>query len=101
MLKHVVMWKLKDQAMGKTRIENAEIMKQLLEDLPSGIEQLKSAEVGLCILKGGPSVSDVVLITEFENEEDLKTYAEHPDHQRVVNFIVNVTDERRVVDYRI
>jgi len=33
MLHHIVMWKLKDFAEGKTKNENAELMKEKLEDL--------------------------------------------------------------------
>ena len=33
MLKHVVMWKLKETAEGKTKAENAQFMKEHLEAL--------------------------------------------------------------------
>ncbi|MBO6586757.1 MAG: Dabb family protein [Gracilimonas sp.] len=100
MIKHVVMWKLKEVAEGKTKIENAEVMKKLLEDLPNKIEELVSAEVGINILKGtGAAICDVVLTTECASEEDLKAYAAHPDHQKVVDFIKKVVKERRVVDF--
>lgn len=100
MIKHVVMWKLKDVAEGKTKTENAETMKNLLEDLPSKIEELKSAEVGMNILEGdGEAICDVVLTVSCASKEDLQTYAEHQDHQKVVSFIKKVVTERRVVDY--
>lgn len=100
MIKHVVMWKLKDVAEGKTKAENAEVMKELLEDLPNKIQELDSAEVGINILEGDEAaICDVVLTTEFESKEDLKAYAVHPDHQKVVEFIKKVVMERRVVDY--
>lgn len=100
MIKHVVMWKLKDVAEGKTKAENAETMKKLLEDLPSKINELKMVEVGLNILEdGGEAVCDVVLTVVCESKEDLNAYAEHPDHQKAVSFIKKVVDERRVVDY--
>ena len=100
MIKHVVMWKLKDVAEGKTKSENAETMKKLLEGLPSKIKELKSAEVGINVLKGGDeAVCDVVLVTECETQKDLQVYADHPDHQKVVSFIKKVVNERRVVDY--
>lgn len=100
MIKHVVMWKLKNVAEGKTKAENAETMKKLLEDLPNKIEELKKAEVGINILEGeNDAISDVVLTVTCENQENLKAYAEHPDHQKVVSFIKKVVSERRVVDY--
>jgi len=100
MIKHVVMWKLKDVAEGKTKAENAETMKNLLEGLPSKIEELESVEVGMNVLKGNEeAICDVVLTVSCASEQDLKVYAEHPDHQKVVSFIKKVVSERRVVDY--
>jgi len=96
------MWKLKDVAEGKTKAENAETMQKLLEDLPSKIEELISAEVGVNILNGEDNaICDVVLTTDCETKEDLKAYAVHPDHQKVVSFIKKVVRERRVVDYEV
>ena len=100
MIKHVVMWKLKDVAEGKTKAENTETMKKLLEDLPSKIEELKSVEVGINILQGDDNaICDIVLTVICESEQDLEAYAKHPDHQKVVSFIKKVVSERRVVDY--
>ena len=100
MIKHIVMWKLKPVAEGKTKQENAEIMRELLEGLPAKIEELDSAEVGINILSGDDeAICDVVLTTICKDAEALKVYAEHPDHQKVVQFIKKVVTERRVVDY--
>ncbi|MEP2446180.1 MAG: Dabb family protein [Balneola sp.] len=100
MIKHIVMWKLKPVAEGKTKQENAEIMKELLEGLPAKIEELDSAEVGINILSSDDeAICDVVLTTICKDAEALKVYAEHPDHQKVVQFIKKVVNERRVVDY--
>ncbi|MTI88713.1 MAG: Dabb family protein [Balneolaceae bacterium] len=100
MIKHIVMWKLKDVAEGKTRDENARIMKEMLETLPPKIEELQQVEVGINILHGADqSICDVVLTVVCENKEDLQAYAVHPDHQKAVAFIKKVVNERRVVDY--
>lgn len=100
MIKHIVMWKLKPVAEGKTKQENAEIMKELLEGLPAKIEELDSAEVGINILSGDDeAICDVVLTTICEDTEALNAYAVHPEHQMVVQFINKVVTERRVVDY--
>ncbi len=102
MIKHVVLWKLKNVAEGKTKAENAEVMKKLLEDLPNKIKELERVEVGINIFEGEEeAICDVVLTTQCKTEEDLKTYAAHPDHQKVVSFIKKVVTERRVVDYKL
>lgn len=102
MIKHIVMWKLKEVAEGKTKAENAKVMKKLLEDLPNKIEELDTAEVGINILEGdSEAFSDVVLTTTFKNQEALNAYAIHPDHKKVVSFIMKVVTERRVADYNL
>ncbi len=94
------MWKLKKAAEGKTMQENAEIMKELLEGLPAKIDELDSAEVGINTVEAeDETICDVVLIAECKDQEALRAYAVHPDHQKVVQFILKVTTERRVVDY--
>ena len=41
MLKHIVMWKFKDFAEGKSKIENAQWMKEHLESLIGVIPEIK------------------------------------------------------------
>lgn len=102
MIKHIVMWKLKEVAEGKTKSENAEIMKKLLEGLPAKIPELDSAEVGISFLQEDQDThADVVLTTTCATVSELETYAAHPEHQKVVQFILKVTEERRVVDYEL
>lgn len=100
MIKHIVMWKLKEVAEGKTKAENATIMKELLEGLPAKIEEMDTAEVGISFLDGTSDAhADVVLTTTCASREALEAYAVHPEHQKVVQFILKVVEERRVVDY--
>lgn len=102
MIKHVVMWKLKDVAEGKTKAENAGVMKKLLEGLPSKIPELLKAEAGINILeREDDAVCDVVLTVQCSTQKDLQTYASHPAHQQVVKFIKKVVIEARVVDYEV
>lgn len=102
MIKHIVLWKLKDEAEGRSKIENAHLMKTKLEALPLLISELNAVEVGINMFDNKEaSISDLVLIAECDNEENLRKYALHPEHKNVVEFIVKVTCERRVVDYLI
>lgn len=47
MVKHIVMWKLKDYEVGREKAENAQILKAKLEGLQEVIPELKFAEVGI------------------------------------------------------
>ncbi|KRU28380.1 stress responsive A/B barrel domain-containing protein [Clostridium sporogenes] len=49
MIKHIVMWKLKEFAEGKSKLENANIIKINLEDLKHRIDEVKLIEVGVNI----------------------------------------------------
>lgn len=98
MVKHIVFWKLKDEANGMSNLENATSIKQKLEDLNGKIEGCIKLEVGFDFLHSAES-ADVVLYSEFENKEALDFYANHPLHKAVMPFIAEARSERRVVDY--
>lgn len=98
MISHVVMWQLKDEAEGASKNDNARLIKQKLETLSSDLDEIEFLEVGINETDD-PQACDVVLIAEFNSEEDMKTYAQHPRHLEVVEFIKAVTTSRHVVDY--
>ncbi|KEI98336.1 MULTISPECIES: Dabb family protein [Clostridium] len=98
MIKHIVMWKLKEFAEGKSKLENANIIKINLEDLKHRIDEVKLIEVGVNI-NNSQQAYDVVLYSEFENLEDLNLYQNHPDHVKVGEFINKVKEDRIVTDY--
>ena len=98
MLKHVVMWKLKDFAEGASRQENARKMKSELEGLKRKIGEIQSIEVGININDSADSY-DAVLYSEFDGREGLNAYLNHPAHLKAADFIGKVRLERKVVDY--
>ena len=98
MIKHIVFWKLKDEANGFSKIENAKAIKQKLESLQNQIEGLIKIEVGIDFLHS-PESADVVLFSEFESKEALDFYQQHPLHKAIMPFIAEARSERRVVDY--
>ena len=101
MIKHVVMWKLKDSANGCSRRENAQKVKALLETMPAKIEQIKSLQVGIGELPEGDGVYDICLITEFESLADLDIYQIHPEHKAVAAIIGEVRTERAIIDFEV
>lgn len=98
MIKHIVMWKLKDSAEGNTKTENASILKVKLEDLKSVISGIDIIEFGIGFDLPGSSW-DVVLYTEFSSQDDLDIYQSHPRHLEVGSFVKLVASERAAVDY--
>lgn len=98
MIGHIVMWKMKEMAEGKSAAENAAIMKKMLEALPPVIPVVRTLQLSTDIFASLPE-TDVVLYTVFDSKEDLQAYQVHPEHQKCVAFISAVVAERRVVDY--
>ena len=98
MIKHIVMWKLKDLAEGASKADNARKMKEMLEALEGTVPGMKKLEVGISECDS-PDSFDVVLYTEFADRAALQAYQDHPDHLAVKPFIGKVRFSRCVVDY--
>lgn len=99
MVKHIVMWKLKESAHGNNKATNAQLIKEKLEDLNGKIDGLLKAEVGIDFLGGNNF--DVVLYSEVSNREALEEYQKHPLHQAVLPFIRDAVEDRKAVDFEI
>jgi len=97
MVKHIVMWKLKDFAEGRSREENIIYIKERLEALPDIIKEIKFIEVGAAI--NADRIYDAVLYSEFETPEDLAVYQNHPEHKKVSEYVGKVRDARVAGDY--
>lgn len=98
MIKHIVMWKLKEFAEGQKKSENAGIIKTRLEALKNKIEQIKFIEVGIN-LNQSEQAYDAVLYSEFSNLDDLDIYKNHPEHLKISKFVSMVRESRVVADY--
>lgn len=91
MIKHVVMWKLKNSA-------DAPYFKAQLDtciDLVSGMRKFEVAT-------RTPELDancDVVLYSEFEDAAALEAYQNHPHHQKVSTGLGALRDTRSVLDY--
>jgi quinol monooxygenase YgiN len=98
MVTHIVVWKLKDSAGGRSRSENAALIKERLEGLRDVIPGLLRIEVGIDF-SGTEESANIALYSEFESREALAVYQEHPAHKAVMPLIREARSERRVVDY--
>ncbi len=100
MIKHIVLWKLKETAAGHSAAENAREIKRRLEALNGRIPGMLRLEVGIDFSKEDAS-SDVALYSEFESRAALEGYQSHPLHEEVKEFVMAVRSERRLVDYEV
>lgn len=92
MIKHIVLWRLKNKA-------DAASIKQELESMRGKIPGLVSLEVGLNFAEGSPV--DLGVYSEFKDRAALEEYAEHPVHVPVKKFISARVADRWVFDYEI
>lgn len=99
-VKHIVLWRMKESAEGCSAAENALQIKQRLEALNGKIPGMRRLEVGIDFSKEEGS-SDVALYSEFESRAALDGYHSHPLHEEVKALVMAVRSERRVVDYEV
>jgi hypothetical protein len=96
MVKHVILWKLKEDVADKASVKAG---------IKSGLEGLKGVVPGLVEIvvrtEGlASSNADVMLDSAFESEAALKGYAVHPAHVAVANEKVRpFTQTRLCLDY--
>ena len=101
MIKHIVLWKLKESVGGISKLDNALRLKKELENLNGKIPGLILLEVGVNMKdsESGDDDSDVVLYSEFEDIESLENYYPHSEHVKIKPFASSIRSERRVIDY--
>jgi len=101
MYKHVVLWKLKEEANGMSKSELAVEVKRRLDELPKQISEIKSYETAINIGNYGASFFDVSVISAFENKDTFWSYTKYPVHDAVVAYISSVMVAEEIVDYEL
>lgn len=98
MVKHVILWTLKENYSDAEKEEIKRGIKAGLEGLKGQIPGLLEISVNVSPLPG--SNCDLMLDSSFESEEALKGYAVHPAHVEVANTKVRpFTASRTCMDY--
>lgn len=98
MVKHVILWQLKEDLSAQEKTEVKAGIKEGLEGLAGKIPGL----IGIHVQTEGleSSNADVMLDSSFEDEEALKGYAVHPEHVKVADGKVRPYTANRVcMDY--
>ena len=96
MVKHVILWQLKDEIENKDQILND--AKVNLENLLGKIDGLVDIKLNVAPLAS--SNADMMLDSTFVDEDALKGYQVHPDHVFVAdNFIRPFTKARLCLDF--
>ena len=97
MVKHIVLFKLKEELPATEKQAVMNQFKEAIEALPAKISVIRKIEVGLNV---NPAEAwDIALYSEFDSLEDVKTYAVHPDHVAAGKLLADVKLNRACEDY--
>ena len=96
MIKHIVFWKINKDGTDSDRRVTVEAFRKKTEYLQTIIPQIKSATVGFNVNEG--DVFHVCIDSVFDSLEDLNTYIDHPEHQKVRAFMNEIASDTTVFD---
>ena len=98
MVKHVILWTLKEEYSEEEKLEIKRGIKEGLEGLKGQIPGMIDIKVNIVPLPS--SNCDLMLDSSFEDEASLKGYAVHPAHVEVADTKVRpYTASRVCLDY--
>lgn len=100
MLKHIVMWQLKEHAEGADKATNARKWKEMLEACRGIVPGMITFEVAIAE-PGLEATYDAVLYSEFTDRAALAAYASHPQHKALGPFIQAIRTDRQCMDYEV
>ena len=99
MVKHIIIWKLKEMP-EEEKAEHKALIKEGLEGLKGKIDGLLEIKVVTELLSS--SSGDLMLDSTFADEKSLKAYAVHPEHVKVADGQVRpFVSDRKCVDFEI
>ena len=100
MVKHIILWQLKDELSVDEKNKVRSDIKVGLEGLAGKIPGLVDIHVQIEMLDS--SNADLMLDSTFEDEAALKNYAVHPEHVAVAdNKVRPYTKLRSCLDYEV
>ena len=95
MLKHIVLFKLKDNS-EKNRMH----VKGVLLGMKGKIPELADFEVGLDVVDADYSF-DVAFVARFSSRQQLEGYRSHPLHKEVSQYVKGLSLDFVKVDYEV
>jgi hypothetical protein len=98
MIRHIVMFKLKEFPDPAEKQKAAEILKNELLSMKTKIPVIGEFEVGINF-NPASFAFDVVINSTFESHSDLEIYQFHPVHQAFIVFNKDYSVQKAIVDY--
>ena len=94
MIRHIVFFKLKDNSEN-----NKQRVKDIILSLKEKINVIKFYQVGINFANEERAY-DLVLVSDFDSIDDLKSYATHAEHLKVISTLKNEEITTKVVDFK-
>lgn len=99
MVRHIVMFRFRDDASEIVRTSSREAFKSGIEALPQTIPFIKSIHVGF---NTNPAEKwDICLESTFSDLDEVRAYSAHPAHKAVAAALMRNIGERACVDFEI
>ena len=97
MVKHIVLFKLKETLTQEEKLDVMNRFKEAIEALPSQIDFIQQIYVGLNL---NPAEKwDICLESTFRTLDEVKAYSVHPAHLAAAGIIKDAKADRACVDY--
>ncbi|MBR2634941.1 MAG: Dabb family protein [Clostridia bacterium] len=98
MIRHMVMFRFKEEAEGRSKAENVAMTREKLLALKEKIPYILNTRVEINAAGASGENADLLLISDFESFETLNAYIVHPDHVAVGAFMSPLKEGRQAID---
>ena len=97
MIRHIVMWNIKEEFAGEEKKEVCEKMAEGFLPLKNLVPDVVDLKVEINTMES--SNRDFMLLVDFPNAEALAAYQVHPEHVKAATYVKEVTTNRVCFDY--
>lgn len=98
MIRHIVLFRFKEEADGRNKEENVAMTKKMLDALPQKIQWIRHTETYINTPGSNAENADLILISDFDSLEEMEKYLVHPDHKAVGAFMRPLRESRASID---
>ena len=99
MIRHIVMWNIKEEITGEEKKKACEKMAEGFLPLKELVPDVLDLKVEINTMES--SNRDFMLQVDFPDEKALNAYQVHPEHVKAASYVKEVTVNRVCFDYSI
>ncbi len=101
MIRHIGLFKIKENAFGKSKSENIDQIKCNVENLKANIKTIKMIEVKENLHDSSNLFDDLCVFVEFDTKEDYESYFNHSLHKEAAHFAASVSESVHGITYEV